>query len=322
MTFSEKEIEQLKYIFFPHNTRKEEQAKKNNTRLVHYCSAQSAMKIFRSKKFWMRNSKCMNDFDELGYGLDCLNSCWGKKDGISPIKGALDQIFPNLSDEIQDLFNNRLPDLKDNTYISCFSEHYQEEDTIGRLSMWRAYGNPTSVALVMNSDPFLSESDDFEHIYTSSVAYFTHEEVKQEIENISKGLIDNKDFLKNLGKDVLIYAMFNALKFTMICNKHPGFKEEQEWRVIYCPTIEKNNNISKSIEVCDGLPQPVYNIPLKLSSDDEGTGVVFNDLVDRVIIGPTEYPEAAKLAFIDLLREANIHDAENKVFNSHIPLRT
>ena len=44
------------------------------------------------------------------------------------------------------------------TYLTSISEHRNKEDTFGRLSMWRAYGETTGVALVMNNSPFLTPS--------------------------------------------------------------------------------------------------------------------------------------------------------------------
>jgi hypothetical protein len=52
------------------------------------------------------------------------------------------------------------------TFVACFSEHGgtnwdasdrdHQEDAFGRLSMWRAYGRGSGVALVLNHKPFMS----------------------------------------------------------------------------------------------------------------------------------------------------------------------
>ena len=42
------------------------------------------------------------------------------------------------------------------TYISCLSLHEPWEDRIGRLSMWRAYGD---VALIINNTPLTAVTD-------------------------------------------------------------------------------------------------------------------------------------------------------------------
>lgn len=45
-------------------------------------------------------------------------------------------------------------------------------------------------------------------------------------------------------------------------------------------------------------------------------------LIDRIIIGPTQYPVAIYKAFVGLLAEAGVKAPEGKVFISHVPLRT
>jgi hypothetical protein len=44
-------------------------------------------------------------------------------------------------------------------------------------------------------------------------------------------------------------------------------------------------------------------------------------LIDRIIIGPTEFPEAIKEAFTDILANSGVSSPEAKVVVSDIPLR-
>jgi hypothetical protein len=44
-------------------------------------------------------------------------------------------------------------------------------------------------------------------------------------------------------------------------------------------------------------------------------------LINRIIIGPTQYPWAMWKAFVTLLSEAGVENAASKVFTSDIPLR-
>lgn len=43
-------------------------------RFVHYTSADTAKKIIEKEPVWMRQSRCMNDFMEVDYGIDCLKN--------------------------------------------------------------------------------------------------------------------------------------------------------------------------------------------------------------------------------------------------------
>ena len=47
-----------------------------------------------------------------------------------------------------------------------------------------------------------------------------------------------------------------------------------------------------------------------------------NELVNRVIIGPSRFPYVLADAFVALLEAAGVTDAGDKVFVSDIPLRT
>jgi hypothetical protein len=88
-----------------------------------------------------------------------------RRDPVDPLRG--------LSPEIEKLFDDWTGHRKFDTYLACFSEHKESEDTFGRLSMWRAYGGTTGVALVMKNEPFQSTTiSDVLKIYGSPVAYF------------------------------------------------------------------------------------------------------------------------------------------------------
>ena len=70
-----------------------------------------------------------------------------------------------------------------------------------------------------------------------------------------------------------------------------------------------------------GVPQPVYKIPLNDLPDEGLVGLRIPELVDRVIIGPTDYPLAMFDAFTDALHEAGVEKPHERVFVSNIPLR-
>ena len=194
--------------------------------------------------------------------------------------------------------------------------------------MWRGYGKSVGVAIVMNNEPFFSGDDDWNGIYTHHVEYQGDEGVKKQLDTIAENIKQNKDYVESLGADFVFDSIFIMLRLIMACTKHPGFKEEKEWRVIYSPEFDENTAITKEIEVINSTPQEVYKIPLKTDkneTDDKGkikTAILMSELIDRIIIGPAEHPVAVRNAFIALLKRANIPNAESKVFISQIPLRT
>lgn len=312
----------LMQVFFPNIAARTQSLKDNNTRLVHYCGADAAIGILKNKKFWMRNAKCMNDYQEIEHGFQCLVSAWGKKEDNTKIREALNTVSPNVIDVIEGTFNGWKSQLSFGTYISCFSEHNNSEDMLGRLSMWRGYGKgKTGVAIVMNNTPFLNSDDDFDGLYACPVDYRDDNGVKSTLDDIANNILSNLDLVKSLGDEVVAGVLFRALTLIMICTKHPGFIEEKEWRAVYCPGLQENKHITKDVEIVAGVPQEVYKIPLKVREDDTNAGVLIPELIDKIIIGPTEYPHAVYRAFVSLLGDIGVPDADKKVVTSSIPLR-
>jgi hypothetical protein len=111
------------------------------------------------------------------------------------------------------------------TYLACISDHdEQHENRIGRLSMWRAYGGPMSVALVLNNRPFLAPTDVL-HARTSPVLYADPPRFNAEFERLVSNLEEAGPVLNQLGRQVVHDRLFNAFLFATLCTKHPGFRE-------------------------------------------------------------------------------------------------
>lgn len=314
------EQERLNKIFFPYAYERQSCVLSGGIRFVHYTNADAAMNILRSKEVWMRKSSCMVDFLEVQHGLTCLYKTYNQSEAGKVFKRALNDIYDGLVSDIEKLFNAWTPYFQTNTYLACVSEHNDSEDSFGRLSMWRAYSETTGVAFVMNSSPFFSPTQVLK-AYTSPVAYLSDQEFEAEFEKIANNIFDEKDFLKKQDGQMIINLVFNALKFAVLCTKHPGFMEEKEWRVVYSPSMEKSEHLKKEIQVVKGVPQPVYKIPLRDIPDEGLTGIEIPSLIDRIIIGPSQYPQALQEAFCDLLYEAGVKDPQNTVVVSDIPLR-
>jgi hypothetical protein len=109
--------------------------------------------------------------------------------------------------------------------------------------------------------------------------------------------------------------------YAMLCKNHPGFREEREWRVVHTPRFEPSSRLIHDLQVVRGAPQPTYKIPLKNVPEENLLGVEIPELVNRIIIGPTQHPLPMYEAFVTLLEQAGAQDAASKVKVSDIPLR-
>jgi len=267
----------------------------------------------------MRNANTMNDFMEVEHGYRCLLSAYQGEAGIK-FKDVLDRLHPGFRQGVENLFDGWSQSFKSGTYLSCISEHLDSEDTVGRLSMWRAYGGDTGVAIVLNNKPFVSPSDAL-RAYTSPVAYLGPEQFKAEFQRIANRMEENTKFLSEVDITLLTGFLFNMFRFSVLGTKHPGFHEEREWRIIHTPGLENSDRLLKDIQIVRGTPQVIYKIPLKDIPDEGFVGAEIPQLVDRVIIGPTQYPLTMYQAFVELLTDAGVENAGSKVWVSDIPLR-
>jgi hypothetical protein len=156
----------------------------------------------------------------------------------------------------------------------------------------------------------------------SPVGYFTDAEIAREFAELVKYIRDNRDFLREIDRRLLLGAIFAMLTNAVVCLKHEGFHEEREWRIIYSPARLTSPLIQTSIEVVSGVPQRIYKIPLQNNSQVGISGLELDELIDRIIIGPSQFSWAMYDAFVAALDAAGVKNAKDKVFTSQIPVRT
>lgn len=303
---------QLEQIFFPDLLERSNSIQKNNTRFVHYTNAEAAMHILRSEQVWMRNSMCMSDFSEVHHGVHCLAKTYS-----ATLEPVIKEVTPDLLQEIRDLLIGWEPYFLTETYLTCISEHDAAEDKYGRLSMWRAYAASTGVAIVLNSKPFFSNDESLK-VIAAPVSYLDDGGFKKKLSKISENIREGASFIKKQPPQDIRDYIFHVLKVAVLTTKHPGFEEEREWRLIYTPKMTTSEHVQPEIRAVNNLVQTIYKIPLK----EELGGIGIPNLIDRIIIGPTQYPYAVRQSFVELLKAAKISDAETKVLMSNIPLRT
>lgn len=311
-------IDLLNQIFFP----KQQEAMKEigvNSRFVHYTNAETATKMLQNREWWLRDPSCMNDYKEIYHGLQCIEQSLSIE--TSTLKTTLDSLYPNLTHDILHILSNPAITPTKNIYIGCISKHDPAEDEHGRLSMWRAYGKGNGIAIVLKPEPIFY-SPGILNLSTSKVFYEDHQEVNKAMETMAEQINKFKSELKLLNKQQLIKILISKFRELAFATKHPGFKEEQEWRLLYDASLNPSPHMTKSIETINGVSQIVYKVPLRTTEDGIKTGGEIPELFDRLIIGPTQYPKAIQEAFIELLSNAGVSDAHSKVVISGIPLRT
>jgi Protein of unknown function (DUF2971) len=299
-------------------------ALETNQRFVHYTNAETAFKLFSNKQVWFRKSTNMNDFMEVEHGLRCLSEAY--RNNREQLKQTLEGMYPGICAKVEKYFDDWLPTYRTGTFIVCVSEHddsqEKNEDKMGRLSMWRAYGGTTGVAIVMNGGVFHRPvSSDVLKAYSSAVEYLDDKSFNVEFTKLLGRIESEANFLSTIGEENFFSLITNSFRFATVCTKHPGFMEEREWRIIYSPAIEKSQIITENIETISGVPQRVCKLPLIDRPELGLTDLELPKLINRVIVGPCQFPGEVYEALVHVLTEAGVEDAATKVVVSDIPLR-
>lgn len=328
-------IERIWRLFFPEAARRQEDIRAKGVRFVHYTSAEAGLAILRSGRMLLRNSVLMNDFSEVQHGMDCLAAAYRSLAG-DRLKAVMRQIQPDLPKIFEENFDGLFLDVRNETYLISISEHGDPEhgdeleDKFGRLSMWRAYASRNGIAFVFNNRPFMTENNAL-NAFTSPVEYATPATFAAKFDKLVDGLEANLDLLKeHAGGAFLHDNLMNAFRLATQSTKHPAFREEREWRVIYSPMLLQRNGemtpeqltkIPTEIMTLNGVPQRIYAIPFKDYPEEDFFGATIPDLVDRVLIGPSLDAYAIAQAFVAELTALGVGNAHEKVVMTGVPLR-
>jgi len=290
-------------------------------RFAHYTTAEAALSIIRTKRFWLRNTNCMSDYREVQHGFDIFNRYFSDVEKRKAFVDALDACTRGVADEAISVFNNWWQDLRLNTYIACVSEHQDSEDVHGRLSMWRAFGGTSTRVCIVLRVPYVSMSGASLALTFSPVAYLSESDAHGVMDQVIANVQANRDYLRALGREVLVQLVFQMFASAIVCLKHEGFREEREWRAIYTPKRWPSPMMESSTEVVSGVPQIIYKAPLDGKASPLIADLDFAGVFDRLIVGPTPYPWPIYGAFVEALTVTGVIRAEERVFVSGIPIR-
>ncbi len=305
----------------PYASRKLTEAKGSpDLGFVHYTSAEAALNILNSREVWFRNSSTMNDYSEVEYGLERLAEAWNSPIG-SELKELLNSFNSGAVDQLVNFHNGWQADYSEHTYLFAVSEHLPQEDDYGRLSMWREYARRSGVALVLNRQPFESDTNLLK-AYTVPVMYADAAKFAENFSAIRDAVRERAHEFANLIPEALWPPFFQAFRFMSLSTKHPGFSEELEWRVVYNPSFEDSPFFKERIVTIGGVPQRIHALGLaKIEEDGEVLDLSPNALIKKIIVGPTLHQSTIKDALIAALEIAGVEDAEDKVTTSDIPVR-
>lgn len=315
-------------VFAPHEAIRRSELLSGQRKLIHYTSAVAAVSILRDESVWMRNVRCMNDYMEVEHGFHLLQKAYQSTSSshegaaLRAVSAEIDKIFPGLSEECISWFDGWLPSLRTKTYVACLSEHVESDQAYGRLSMWRSYtSNQVGVGLIINPAPLYSVTNSF-GAYSTPVHYYNDSDLHKTFLFVADNVKARREFIESLGRQDVKGYFCMMLRGIAMGTKHPGFYEEREWRIMHTEGLDEAGKLIRDVECVGGVPQPVYKIPLKTVAESGLPGITIPELLEGVIIGPTQFPGAVWDALAIELDKAGVKNASEKIVCSDIPLRT
>lgn len=284
--------------------------------LYHYTSADGMVGILKSRSLWMTDIRYLNDLSELQYGKDILTARIDSKLANNDI-GANGKEFLN---RCRRSVGSSAPG------EGTFSTSFCQDGNL--LSQWRAYrGRGGGYAIGFDFVHTLRFLDK-----PCALAKMTYDrDVQTEVLDSSiekfSSLLESIDMSSDDGRqsfDGAVNAFMGMTGTLITAFKHPAFKEENEWRLIYKarsdPRINRGTD-SPKIRTFDGNVIPYYEVSfdaaIEVSKDDTG-GIRFP--IVEIVIGPTINAQLNKESVRGALL-AIAPDVEHHVTDSAIPLR-
>jgi hypothetical protein len=300
------ELDQARYM----------EMKAKDHQLVHYTSAANAMNIINGQTMWLRNAKLMNDFSEIQFGKWCVHGSIGRlKDLWLGTFAAIHADLPAMiANQFDGLENHRIT----HTYILSLSEHPKEEDDLGRLSMWRAYGGGGGIAMVFDNSVMDQDPTDL-NITSSIVHYMDQDQFAARLQTVLHKIAEQTDLMKSFDPAVLADRIATFLHYAVLSTKHPAFAEEKEIRML--TGVNRSEIAEMAVEVVNGTPQVVWKLPLKDDPEREYWADL-KRILKRIIIGPVVEPPIVNEALRIALAGKGFENAEQIVHTSWVPLRT
>jgi hypothetical protein len=201
--------------------------------VFHYTGAHGVRGILNSDRIWASGSQHMNDWMEVVYGYDIMMAAL--REAVR--EGELPQRSRSVFREV--LVAMEQPD---SPFVDAYFAAFCEKGNL--LSQWRAYAGTQGFAvevdpLVIEGELTLTTKAMARNLRLAKVEY-DPERQKQSLRETLDDLTQTIE--KQRGNSDRLHATLAEFVRVVLSSwaatvKHPGFEEEQEWRVIFQPMI-------------------------------------------------------------------------------------
>jgi hypothetical protein len=290
--------------------------------LAHYTSLDVLEKILTNNEVLFSNPLFMNDLEEIKFGI--LNGAGVLKQN-QPIRDALGSeqrhtIFSQALDHFINYFERE--HLLD-TYVFCLSEQ-APDNRDGLLSMWRGYGGSGKGAAIV----FDTSKVDVRHgspLIIAQVHYGSAEERFKWFDALASMVA--KIFAQNDIPDDKIYlashAVFERIKLFALFTKHHGFKEENEWRIVYLSDRDPDKKLASMLHYVNGSRGVEPKLRFKIGYIEGLTApdLSLGKIVSAILLGPSTSSPLAKRSVERMLTLIGKAELIDRLHASTIPLR-
>lgn len=313
-------IQPLLDILYQHGDRRLAEVRDGGLQFAHYTTAETALEIIAGRSVWLRNAAVMNDHSEIEHGRAILSTLLEGPVGRR-LCAALDAVHDGVSNTVRAHFYQDAHDARETTYMTSMCEHGPTE-WFGRLSMWRAYGGPRAGAAIVLKPGVVTDPSLNLGLYPSPVLYGDASDVAVELGAVADALERAPGAVAAVDADMVAHVVAGALHFAMLSIKHRGFEEEREWRIL-CPARELSPDrpVRRVVRSVAGIPQLVCELPLHGKGGTFLPQLTWENMLERIIVGPSLHPEVVKRAFEAELQAQDVSRWDQIVELSEIPLR-
>jgi hypothetical protein len=277
--------------------------------LFHYTTFEGLKGILEENCFRANDAYTTNDSQEIVHGINLINRYLDE----SVEKEAIKEKVREFTD---DLIGKERPDkLARGVFLTCFSSYDEDADknsydfNNGLLSQWRGYGLKQGYALKFDSDLLLkafeseSRKDKKDAVHTSGDVTYCNiedfldkEDNKKSFGEMTKSIGKFKTNPSGFSESREEQELFESILKICFHNKHEGFSEEREHRVV--KAIWENKESIKKYDVffyegCGGLVRSYVKIL-------EGKPRM---ALKEIIVGPSPNKEINKIQIESFLKQ-------------------
>jgi hypothetical protein len=237
--------------------------------VYHYCGPDGLLGILRARQIWATSMRHLNDTSEQRYAAAQIRAVVKRIAWETSADPAALPVAP-LIDRAEEV----------TSYVACFSER----DDL--LSQWRAYTPAEGGFAVGIQTSVLSSGGDW-LFGNCEYGCASHDQAVESILRDHPKLLDPGESLDRLVEvnDPEVGSLIAALLTLIPLRKHPGFREEAEWRIVRGPIEAERHPIE--FRVSRGAVIPYQFIPLAERN--------WQLPITEVVIGPS--PDAHERTF-------------------------